>query len=153
MPGTYAQISIQIVMAVKYRKALISPDWEEKLYKFITGLVHNHGQNMIAINGMPDHIHIFLGLRPECHLPALVREIKKSSNNYINKNNLTKERFYWQNGYGAFSYGRSQMMSVVNYIENQKEIHKRRDLREEYMQLLTRFEVNFKNEYLFELMD
>ena len=119
----------------------------------ITGIVKNNGQNLIAINGMPDHIHIFLGLKPECHLPSLVREIKKSSNNFINKNNLTRERFYWQNGYGAFSYGRSQMMSVVNYIENQKIIHLQRSLREEYIQLLTRFEVEYKNDYLFELVE
>ncbi|RLD81094.1 MAG: IS200/IS605 family transposase [Bacteroidetes bacterium] len=153
MPGTYAHISIQIVFAVRFRKALISPAWEADLYKYITGIVKNNGQNLIAINGMPDHIHIFLGLRPECHLPSLVREIKKSSNNFINKNNLTGERFYWQNGYGAFSYGRSQMMTVVNYIENQKTIHLRRSLREEFIELLTRFEVEYKSDYLFELVE
>jgi len=153
MPGTYAHISIQVVFAVRFRKALISPIWENELYRYITGIVKNNGQNLIAINGMPDHIHIFLCLRPECHLPSLVREIKKSSNNFINKNNLTGERFYWQNGYGAFSYGKSQMMTVVNYIENQKNIHSHRSLRQEYIELLTRFEVEYKDGYLFELTE
>jgi len=153
MPGTYAQIFIQIVFAVRFRKALISPAWEDDLYAYITGIVKGKGQKLLAINGMPDHIHMLLGLRPECHIPPLIREIKKSSNTFINTNKLTKQRFYWQGGYGAFSYGRSQMTQVVNYIHNQKTIHQNRKFRDEYMQLLDRFEVKYKPEYLIELED
>lgn len=153
MPGTYAQISIQIVMAVRFRKALISQTWEEELYKYITGIVKEKGQKLLAINGMPDHIHILLGMRPECYLPDLIREIKKSSNSFINKNKLTHERFYWQSGYGAFSYGRSQMIQVVNYIVNQKQIHQQRTMRDEYVELLERFEVEYKPQHIFEEVD
>jgi REP element-mobilizing transposase RayT len=153
MPGTFAQIFIQVVMAVRFRKALISQSWEEELFRYITGVVKGKGQKLLAINGMPDHIHILLGMRPECYLPDLVREIKKSSNAYINKNKLTHDRFYWQSGYGAFSYGRSQMIQVVNYIENQKYIHEQRSMREEYIELLERFEVNYKPEHIFEGVD
>ena len=153
MPGTYAQIFIQIVFAVRFRKALISPAWENDLYAYITGIVKRKGQKLLAINGMPDHIHMLLGLRPECHIPPLIREIKKSSNTFINTNKLTNQRFYWQSGYGAFSYGRSQMMQVVNYINNQKMIHREREFRLEYIQLLERFEIDYKPKYLFELED
>ena len=153
MPETYARIFIQIIIAVRFRKALISTAWEDDLYNYITGIVKAKGQKMLAINGMPDHVHMLIGIRPECHLPDLVREIKKSTNNFINKNNLTRQKFYWQNGYGAFSYGRSQMTQVVDYIERQKEIHIGRDLSQEYIQLLTRFEVAYKNECLFALSD
>lgn len=153
MPGTYAQILIQIVMAVRFRKALISPAWEDELYKYITGIVKGKGQKLLAINGMPDHIHLLLGLRPECYIPDLVREIKKSSNSFVNKNNLTEQRFYWQGGYGAFSYGRSQMKQVVYYIENQKQIHLQRSMIDEYIELLTRFEIEYKLKYIFEAID
>lgn len=104
MASTYSQIYIQIVFAVKHREALISYDWEERLYQYITGIVQNKGQKMIAINGMPDHIHLFIGMKPSCCLSDLVREIKKSSNDFINENKLSKYKFNWQEGFGAFSY-------------------------------------------------
>ncbi|WPR72380.1 IS200/IS605 family transposase [Flavobacterium sp. NG2] len=102
--STYSQIYIQIVFAVKNREAQITHEWEEELYKYITGIVQNKGQKIVAINGMPDHIHIFIGMKPSCCLSDLVREIKKSSNSFINEKGFCKYKFEWQEGFGAFSY-------------------------------------------------
>ena len=107
MSNTYTQLYVQIVFAVKKRENLIHSSWEENLYKYITGILQNKGQKLLAINGMPDHIHIFIGFKPNCTISDLVREIKKSSNTYINENNLCKYKFEWQEGYGAFTYNHS----------------------------------------------
>ncbi len=151
--STFSQIYIQIVFAVKGRQSLIKSDWEEKLYKYITGIITNKGQKLLAINGMPDHIHILIGMKPSCNLSDLVREIKKSSNQYINDNKLTKSDFKWQSGFGAFSYSHSAFSNVIRYIENQKEHHKKQTFQEEYKTFLKKFEVEFKDEYLFEFLD
>ena len=104
MPGTYSKIYIQLVFAVKNRQSLISSVWEENLHKYITGIIQEKGQKLIAINGMPDHLHIFIGLKPSCCISDLVREIKKASNKWIKENKLTTYKFEWQEGFGAFSY-------------------------------------------------
>lgn len=148
MPNTYSQVYIHIVMVIKYRKAQIDEIWENELYKYITGIVQSKGHKMIAINGMPDHIHIFIGMRTDCALSSLVREIKKSTNHFINKRKLTKEKFYWQAGYGAFSYSNSHISKVANYIERQKIHHKKKVLKEEYLQLLEKFEIEYKPQHL-----
>ena len=153
MPDSYSQIYVQIVMAVKQRKAQITIRWEDQLYKFITGLVQNKGHKMLAINGMPDHIHIFIGMNPECRLSDLVREIKKSSNSFVNRNNFTEERFYWQSGYGAFSYSHSQLSRVINYIGRQKDHHLNRNTKDEYVQFLNRYEIKYKEKNLFNWID
>lgn len=153
MPGTFSQIYIQVVFAVKGRESLIQPSWEEELYKYITGIIRNKEQKLIAINGMPDHIHILIGMRPSCCLSDLVREIKKSSNDFIKDKKFTKHKFQWQEGYGAFSYSHSALNNVVAYIENQKEHHKKQSFRDEYLEFLKKFEVEFKDEYLFEWID
>ena len=150
MPGTYSQIYIQIVFAVKHRKSLIDSSFEEDLYKYISGIVRNKGQKLLAINGMPDHIHLFLGLKPSCSLSDLVREIKKSSNEFIKENGFCNYRFNWQEGYGAFSYGHSQIDTVIKYIQNQKQHHKKKTFKEEYIELLDKFNVEYENKYLFE---
>jgi REP element-mobilizing transposase RayT len=150
MANTYSQIYIQIVFAVQNRKALIHPNWEEELYKYITGIVQNKGQKMLAINGMPNHIHIFIGMKPSCCLSDLVREIKKSSNTFIKEKKFTPFKFEWQEGFGAFSYSHSQLSDVIQYIENQKEHHKKRTFKEEYLSFLKLFEIEHKKEYLFE---
>lgn len=108
---------------------------------------------MLAINGMPDHIHIFFGMKPNDNISDLVREVKKSSSAYIKLNKYTPYNFYWQEGFGAFSYGQSQISSVCNYIENQKNIHRKRKFREEYINLLTKYEIEYKDEYLFEWLE
>ncbi len=149
MPNTFSQIYIQVVFAVQNREALIGSTWEERLYQFITGIVRNKGQKMIAINGMPDHIHLFIGLKPSCILSDLVREIKKSSNSFINENKLVQARFNWQEGYGAFSYSHSQIDAVAKYVLNQKEHHRKTTFKEEYIDFLKKFEIDFDEKYLF----
>lgn len=153
MPGTFSQIYIQVVFAVQNRESLIHAAWEEELYKYISGIVRNKEQKMLAINGMPDHIHFFIGMKPSCCLSDLVREIKKSSNNFITERRFTKFKFNWQEGYGAFSYSHSQIDSVIKYIMNQKEHHKKQTFREEYIDFLKKYEIEFKDEYLFEWID
>jgi len=138
-----------VVFAVKGRNSLIAQSWEEELYKYITGIITNKGQKLIAINGMPDHIHILIGMKPSCCLSDLVREIKKSSNAFINEKKFSKFKFEWQKGYGAFSYSHSSLDNVIAYIQNQKEHHKNKSFREEYIDFLKKFEVEYKDEYLF----
>ena len=151
--STYSQIYIQIVFAVKGRDNLIKSNWEDKLYKYITGIVQNKGQKMLAINGMPDHIHIFIGMRPSCCLSDLVREIKKSSNQYVNDLKLTPYPFKWQTGFGAFSYNHSQISNVIRYVMNQKEHHRKKTFHEEYVSFLNEFEISFEDKYLFEWIE
>ena len=153
MPGTFSQIYIQTVFAVQNRECMIHSSWEAELYKYISGIVRNKEQKMLAINGMPDHIHFFIGMKPSCCLSDLVREIKKSSNDFIRDKKFLKYKFNWQEGYGAFSYSHSQIDSVINYIMNQKEHHKKQTFREEYLDLLKKFEISFKDEYLFKWIE
>jgi len=150
MVGTFSQIYIQFVFAVKHRESLIHSSWEEELYKYMSGIIRNKEQKLLAINGMPDHIHILIGMRPSCCLSDLVREIKKSSNEFINEKRFSKFKFQWQEGYGAFSYSHSALDNVIAYINNQKEHHKVKTFREEYLDFLEKFEVAYKDEYLFE---
>ena len=150
MANTFSQIYIQIVFAVKHRNAQIDPIWEEQLYKYITGIVQNKEQKMIAINGMPDHIHIFIGMKPTCCLSNLVQEIKKSSNTFIKDNDLSSKPFNWQEGFGAFSYSHSQIDSVYKYVMNQKEHHKKQTFKEEYIDFLKKFDVEYDEKYLFD---
>lgn len=105
---------------------------------------------MLAINGMPDHIHILIGMRPSCCLSDLVREIKKASNDFVNSQGYTKNKFRWQEGFGAFSYSENDLHRVINYVLNQKEHHKKKSFREEYKAFLEEFQVDHQDEYLFE---
>ena len=151
--STYSKIYIQVVFAVKGRGSLIQHSWEEELYKYISGIVNNKEQKMLAINGMPDHIHFLIGMKPSCCLSDLVREIKKSSNEFINERKFTKLKFQWQDGYGVFSYSHSNLDNVICYIEQQKEHHKKKTYKDEYIEFLTKFKIEFKSEYLFEWLD
>ena len=148
--STYSQIYIQTIFAVKGRDSLIQPEWGEKLYKYITGIVQNKKQKMLAINGIPNHIHFLIGMKPSCCLSDLVREIKKSSNEFVNENKLSKFNFSWQEGFGAFSYSHSQLNDVIAYIMKQKEHHKKRTFKDEYMDFLNHFKVEYEERYLFE---
>ena len=150
MAGTFSQIYIQVVFAVKGRECVIHTSWEEELYKYISGIVRNKGQKMLAINGMPDHIHFIIGMKPSCCLSDLVREIKKSSNDFINEKKFSRYKFRWQEGYGAFSYSHSALDNVIQYVNNQKEHHRIISFKEEYKEFLEKFEVEFREEYLFE---
>jgi REP element-mobilizing transposase RayT len=153
MAGTFSQIYIQIVFAIKSRDALIRPDWESELYKYITGIVQNKGQKILAINGTSNHIHLLIGMKPTCCLSDLIREIKKSSNTFIKEKRFSGYNFQWQEGFGAFSYSHSALDKVVKYIHQQKEHHKKKTFREEYMDFLKKFNVEFKDEYLLDLID
>lgn len=153
MAGTFSQIYIQVVFAVHGRNSLISLTWEEELYKYITGIITHKGQKLIAINGMPDHIHFLIGIKPSCCLSDLVREIKKSSNEWINAKGFSKTKFKWQDGYGAFSYSHSSLNTVINYIQKQKDHHQKKTFKEEYFDFLKKFEIEFKDDYLFEWIE
>jgi len=149
MSSTFSQIYIQVVFAVKGRQSLIHSSWEEELYKYITGIVNNKKQKLLAINGTNNHIHILIGLKPSCRLSDLVREIKKSSNTFIKEKRFTRYKFEWQEGYGAFSYSHSALDNVIAYINKQKEHHRKRTFKEEYLDFLKKFEIEYKDEYLF----
>lgn len=153
MSGTFTQIYIQVIFAVKGRESLIHASWEEELYKYISGVIKNKEQKLIAINGMPDHIHILIGMKPSCNLSDLVREIKKASNEFIKEKKFVKGKFSWQEGYGAFSYNHSVLGNIVDYIKNQKEHHRKKSFKEEYMELLDKFEIEYKPEYLYEWVE
>ena len=153
MADTFTQIYIQIVFAARNRDALIQPEWEEDLFKYITGIVHNKDQKILAINGTKDHIHFFMGMKPTCCISDLVREVKKSSVSYIKEQQFIKGGFYWQDGFGAFSYAHSQLDHVIRYINNQKQHHKTKTFQDEYKALLKAFNIEFKNEYLFEWLE
>ena len=148
--STYSQIYIQVVFAVQNRNALINPEWEERLYKYITGIVQKKEQKMLAINGVPDHIHFLIGMKPTCNLSDLIREIKKASNEFIKEEHFLKLKFNWQEGFGAFSYSHSQLNDIIKYIMDQKEHHKKSTFRDEYLSFLKKFNVQYDEKYLFE---
>jgi REP element-mobilizing transposase RayT len=150
MADAYSQILIQLVFAVKGRENLINKNCKEELNKYITGIVTNNKCKLLAINGMSDHIHIFVGFGTTITISELVNKIKANSTKFINTEHLTMGRFEWQSGYGAFSYSRSQMDAVVHYILNQEEHHHHKTFREEYLEFLKIFNVDFKPEYLFD---
>ena len=149
MSGTFSQIYIQIVFAVKGRQNLISKSNQDELNKYIAGIIKGKEQKPIIINGMPDHIHSFIGLRPVMAISDLVRDIKNNSSNFINDKKWVKGKFSWQEGYGAFSYSHSDIENVYKYILNQEEHHKKKTFREEYVDLLKKFEVEYNEKYLF----
>jgi putative transposase len=153
MPNTYTQLYIQFVMAVKGRNSLINKIWKDDLYKYITGIVQNNGSKMLAINGMPDHIHIFTGYSPRVSIPDLMKDIKLASNLWIKEKKLIYGKFEWQDGYGAFSYSRSQINDVCLYIEQQEHHHKLKSFKEEYISLLKAFDVDYQDKYLFDFID
>jgi REP-associated tyrosine transposase len=153
MANTFSQIYIQTVFAVSERKSLIKPEFKEDLYKYVTGIVRNQAQKLIAINGMPDHVHILIGLKPAMALADLVREIKADSTNFVNEQKLVHGRFNWQEGYGAFSYGHSQLDTIIRYIQNQERHHQRRSFKDEYMTLLRKFDIAFEEKYVFKFLD
>src|SRR2546425_11596873 len=153
MANTFSQIYIQTVFAVSNRESLIKQEFKEELYKYITGIVRNQGQKLISINGMSDHVHILIGLRPAKALADLVREVKADSTNFVNENKFVRGRFNWQEGYGAFSYGHSQLDTIIRYIQNQEHHHRRRSFKEEYLAWLKKFEMPFEEKYVFQFME
>ena len=153
MANTFSQIYIQVVFAVKGRENLISKDWKDELYMYITGICKNNHQKLIAINGVSDHIHIFIGLKPSMAISDLVKDIKAYSSRFINEKQWIKGKFSWQEGYGAFSYGHSQLDTVIKYIQNQEAHHATKTFKEEYLEFLAKFEVEYDEKYLFEFYE
>jgi putative transposase len=153
MPNTYTQLYIQFVFAVKYRESLIEKKWKNELYKYITGVVQNNKSKMLSINGMQDHIHIFIGYKPSVPMPDLVKDIKVASSLWINEKKLAKGKFNWQEGYGAFSYRLRDIDEICKYIQNQEIHHQKKTFRHEYTALLKDFAVDYDDKYLFEFFD
>jgi len=153
MANTYSQILIQVIFAVKGRANLIPSEKEADVYKYISGIIKGKGQKSLIVNGMPDHVHLFIGIKPVVAISDLVRDIKNNSSNYINANNLIHGKFEWQEGFSVFSYSFSQMRNVYNYILNQKEHHKKRTFKEEYLCFLKKHEIPFNEKYLFDWIE
>jgi REP element-mobilizing transposase RayT len=153
MANTYTQIYVQVVFAVEGRRSLIPKEHSVEIYKHMTAVIQNQDQKVMSINGMPDHLHLLVGLRPDIALSDLVKDVKVASSNLINDKRWLRGHFNWQRGFGAFSYSRSQVSKVARYIENQERHHARRSFRDEYVALLTRFEVEYNPRYLFKFID
>jgi putative transposase len=153
MSNTFTQIFIQVVFAVKGRQNLISETNREQLEKYMTGIINNRGQKLLAIFCMPDHVHILIGFKPNVNLSDLVRDIKAGSSHYINEKNWIMGKFRWQEGYGAFSYSSDRMHTVINYILNQKQHHSKKTFRSEYVGLLNEFDIKYEEKYLFEFVE
>ena len=153
MANTYTQLYIQIVFAVSRRENLIAKRHKEELHKYITGIVQNRKTKMLAINCMPDHSHVFVGLHPTIATSDLVRDMKAASSGFINEKNWVMGKFNWQEGFGAFSYSRSQIDTVIKYIHNQEEHHKKRTFKDEYLDMLKQFQVEYDEKYLFEWIE
>lgn len=153
MANTYTQIYLHVVFAVEGRQNLIKPEHNDELQKYITGIVSAQKHKLIAINNMPDHLHLLVGVRPDAALSDLVRDIKANTSRFISEKRWVPGRFSWQEGFGAFSYSRSQLGTVIRYIENQQKHHARKSFREEYTELLERFGVEFDPQYIFKPLD
>ena len=152
MANTYHQIYLQAVFAVKYRKARIQKSWKEKLFGVIGNLINETGCKTIIVNGVEDHLHCFIGLKPVVSVSELMKTVKAKSSKYVNDKNLTESRFEWQEGYGVFSYGQSQVDRVYKYILNQEAHHKKLTFREEYLEFLKSFKVEYDERYIFQEM-
>jgi putative transposase len=150
MSNTYTQLYIHFIFAVKYRKATIQEEWEDRLQKYITGIVQKNGHKLLAINNMPDHLHLFVGLNPKQSISDLMRLVKGDSSEFINSEGFTKRKFHWQDGYGAFSNSRSHIDAVVKYILNQKKHHSKKTFRQEYLEILRDYAVEYEEKYIFQ---
>ena len=153
MADVFSQIYIHLVFTPKHRQALIHPSWEDRLYKYITGIVQTRGHKMLAIGGMPDHIHIFIGQKPAETISDLVLEIKKQTNDFVRKEKLSPHKFDWQNGFGAFSHSRSQVDIVCKYILNQKEHHQQKTFKEEFLKFCDDAGIEIGKKQFFEWHD
>ena len=153
MANTYSQIYIQVVFAVHGRQNLLAKEWRQEVFKYMAGIIKNKGQKPIIVNGVEDHVHVFVGLKPSMALSDLIRDVKNNSSNFINENRWAKGKFNWQEGYGAFSYGHSQIEAVYNYIQNQEAHHVKQSFQDEYLDLFKRFEVDYDTKYLFDWIE
>ncbi len=152
-PGTFTQIYIQLVFSPFKREYLIKNEYKSELYKYMNKTIQNLKHKPIIINGMPDHVHILVGLNPNQSISDLVRDVKRSSSLFINEKNWCRGNFKWQSGYGGFSYGRSQLNDIYEYISKQESHHKKITFKEEYVGFLKKFEIQFDKQFLFQFID
>ena len=153
MADTYTQIYIQVVFAVQGRQCLIQPAHKEHIYKYVTGIVTNQAQKVLQINGVADHVHLLIGLKPNLALSDLVRDNKAGSSKFINEQRWVRGKFNWQEGFGAFSYGDSQLDTVIRYIQNQESHHQHNSFKQEYLALLRKFDIAFADKYIFDFIE
>lgn len=152
MANTFSQIYIHAVFAIRGRENLIHA-WKDELYKYICGIVNGNNQKVYAINGMPDHIHLLLSIKPDCKLSDLMRDIKASSSKWVNTKKFVRGKFHWQEGFGAFSCSQSQVDIVIAYIDNQEKHHSKKSFRQEYIELLHKFQIAYDEKYVFEWIE
>ena len=150
MANTYTQLYFHIVFAVKGRSNYISENWKSELYKYISGIIANKDQKLMIVNGVPNHIHLLIGTKPNCNLSDLIRDIKANSSKWINEKKFTNFHFEWQTGFGAFTVSQSVVPNVIEYIKNQEEHHRKKTFKEEYVEFLKAYKIDFKDEYLFD---
>lgn len=153
MANTFSQIYIQVFFAVKGRNNLLQKPWREIVFKYISGIIKEKGQKALIVNGVADHVHVFIGLKPSANLSDLVRDIKNNSSRFINEQGLVKGKFAWQAGYGAFSYGHSQIEKVYQYILNQEKHHRKKTFKQEYLEFLEKFNIDYEEQYVFDFLD
>jgi len=153
MAGSYSKIYLQYVFAVKGRCNLLHKPWREEVFKYMSGIISAKGQKSIIVNGVEDHVHVLVGLKPSMNIDALVRDIKNNSSKFINERNFLSKKFSWQSGYGVFSYSRGHLDRVYKYIENQEEHHRKKTFRNEYHEFLREHEIEFEERFLFEWIE
>jgi REP element-mobilizing transposase RayT len=149
MANTYTQVHIQAIFTVQNRDCVIGEKWRDELYKYITGIIQNNNHKLLAINGMPDHLHIFFGMRPTQSISELIQKVKGDSSGWINEKRFIGSKFAWQEGYGAFSYSKSQVSQVIKYIQSREQHHKKKTFLEEYKDFLKAFEIDYDERFLF----
>ena len=149
MANTYTQLHIQVVFAVKYRAASIEKEWKDELHKYITGIIQENGHKMLQVNSMPDHIHVFIGMRPTQSIASLMQNVKAESSKWVKDKKFCTTPFAWQEGYGAFSYSKSHVPDVIRYIQNQEAHHQKETFLEEYKKILKAFEIEYDEQYIF----
>ncbi len=148
MGNTYSKIHLQFIFAVKNRNSLINKKWSDQLYKYITGIIYNNGHKLLAINGVSNHIHIFIGYNENQLIPELMQDVKGCSSKWVNSNNFLNGKFNWQEGYGVFSYSHSQINQVIKYIMNQEQHHKKKTFQDKYIEFSKRYNVPFDKRYI-----
>ena len=153
MSGTYSQLNIHCVFAVKGRQNFITKNFRDELHKYMAGILKNDNAFPLAVNGWKDHVHVFFELSPDVKISDLMRMLKATSSKWINDNKWVEGKFQWQEGYGSFSYSRSQRNDVIHYIMNQQEHHNKKTFRDEYLELLKKFEIEYNEKYVFEFYD
>ncbi len=153
MPNTYSQITIHSVFAVKYRQNFITKDWRDNLHQYISGIITNKGAKSLAVGGWKDHVHILFGMPVTMCISNFMSSVKANSSKWINEQHFLNNKFQWQDGYGAFSFARSQRSIVINYIMNQEEHHRTKSFKEEYIKMLSDFDITYDDKYLFEFYE